>query len=252
MLLVYLGLATMVGRWLGWFSVRPFMENHIPPDIFVAGGIIFVLIGLSIAMRSAASSKSEEDARLELKEAAKRLEQDIGDLKTLINANRLRIDSYEKVATYQAANSYAACQVAMFIGLAILSAGIIIALVYSQPSTQYAAAIVSAAGSAISAYIAKSFLDIQRSTMSQMRAYFRQAIVNNYVLTAERLAKDMSYLTRENTHHMIIGQLMAILPSDSLEGTTVAKGQPVDGATQEKKERISASSPWILRRVILR
>ena len=47
---------------------------------------------------------------------------------------------------------------------------------------------ISAIGGGISAYITKTFLDVHKTSLNQLNRYFRQPVINEHILTAQRLA----------------------------------------------------------------
>jgi hypothetical protein len=51
---------------------------------------------------------------------------------------------------------------------------------------------LSGVGSALSGYIAATFLQARRESLSQLNHYFRQPLATSYLLTAERLADKVS------------------------------------------------------------
>ena len=88
----------------------------------------------------------------------------------------------------QAEDAHRAGFFAMTAGLALIAAGIIVALVTDVAATKYSAALITAAGVATSGYIAETFIRVREQSAHQMTYYFQQPLVQSYLLTAERLA----------------------------------------------------------------
>jgi len=110
------------------------------------------------------------------------------DLMGFIRVNRKQMDAYDALARSQAQTSYQASLAAMGIGLLVLGAGIAVVISSHTDATKYAAAIITASGAAVSGFIANTFINVYRHASKQLNFYFRQPLVQSYLLSAERIA----------------------------------------------------------------
>lgn len=111
----------------------------------------------------------------------------------LFNLYSKQIQKYQTQTQWRARSSFWAAIIAMFVGFGFLGWGgyILIGASESKEGRETvlaAGGIVSALGGAISGYIAKTFLDVHRLALSQLNHYFRQPLINDYILMGQRLA----------------------------------------------------------------
>ncbi len=112
------------------------------------------------------------------------------DVRQLIILNQRRMDQYHQMTLAQAADAWRSSQLAMTAGLVVLVAGITVAL---ADSTGTASTVVIGAltgiGSALSGYVAGTFLRARRQSLRQLNFYFHQPLATSYLLTAERITE---------------------------------------------------------------
>jgi hypothetical protein len=75
----------------------------------------------------------------------------------------------------------------MGFGLVVVGAGVCVVILSNSSSTKYAAAGITAIGAATGGYISKTYLTVQQNATRQMNYYFRQPLVQSYLLQSERL-----------------------------------------------------------------
>jgi hypothetical protein len=78
-------------------------------------------------------------------------------------------------------------QIAMGLGLVVLVSGAYFVLSVDDPTTKVTSGVLAALGSIISTYISSTFLDVYRGALRQLNRFFNQPLVDNYLLTAERI-----------------------------------------------------------------
>lgn len=193
-LLIYCGIALVL--LLAGIGVLVFRKTaHLDdPSALVVGGILvgaailLLFAGLAhslfIKNEFATSDGSRRDG----------FDDESTDLKAYDQVARLNqrlIASYHRVTTAQARSSYRNSQVAMAIGLLILAAGGVAVVRASSASGQVIVGSLTALGGAFSAYLGSTFLRSYSRALEQMNYFFGQPLVNSYLLTAERLAKDL-------------------------------------------------------------
>jgi hypothetical protein len=111
-------------------------------------------------------------------------------LKGLAWVNFKQLKSYAFIAQRQARMSYYASLVAAAISLLVLTSGTAVAIGLPTPAAKVAAGVVATAGTALSSFLARTFLSAYLMASRQMSYYYGQSLVHCYLLNAERLAHD--------------------------------------------------------------
>ncbi|MGM7670281.1 TRADD-N-associated membrane domain-containing protein [Microbacterium sp. A93] len=160
-----------VGFWLGLSGVVLF-------------GVLAVLLQQSLAARrSAAAQEKAEWALQGLK--------DSDDLLGLIKANASQMHAYDLMARRQAAQSHRASMIAMFVGLALVAAGVAVAIMAPDAVSKITGASVTSIGAVVGGYVARTFMANGRRSSENAAFYFQQPLVTSYLLTAERLISQL-------------------------------------------------------------
>jgi hypothetical protein len=133
----------------------------------------------------------EAKARENVAESADEID-NAKDLVQLIKANRKQMAAYDVLAQAQAKNAFRNSQIAMAAGLIVLLAGAAVAISAPSVATKVAAASLTAIGGAVSGFIAQTFLRTYSDAVKQLNFYFQQPLITSYVLTAQRLAGELS------------------------------------------------------------
>jgi hypothetical protein len=112
----------------------------------------------------------------------------------------------------------------MGVGLLILSAGVAIAIFAHSNATKYAAAIITACGAAVGGYVTRTFISVHLHASDQMNFYFRQPLVQSYLLSAERLVQGLPEQVKTEQISRILASAMAqIDPSRPTELSTAPR-----------------------------
>jgi uncharacterized membrane protein len=111
------------------------------------------------------------------------------DLHARIQANGLVLESYQDPVRRRARSSYTYAQGALAVGFLALVGGAVAVLVFADtPQSQVAVGALTAVGSALSGYIAATYLRIYDRAQQQLNFYFEAPLIASYMLEAERLA----------------------------------------------------------------
>jgi hypothetical protein len=139
------------------------------------------------------------------------------DLPSRLDFNRKRTERYHLLTTSQAQDSYLKSQLANSTGLILLVLGTAITLSRSDASLQIAAAVLTAVGTVLWTYIARTYLRIHEKALEQLNFYFEQPVLESRHLTAERLARELQEPSRSEAIALIIKDVLT-KTQDDLEG----------------------------------
>lgn len=95
---------------------------------------------------------------------------------------------------------------------------------------------IAGIGGSIGAFIAKTFLDVHRLSLSQLNHYFRQPVVNAHVLTGQRLADQLAdSAVRQRGYELLLQRVADLIREDSTPGA-VWSGAEQPAFQQTKKK----------------
>ncbi|WP_197477824.1 MULTISPECIES: hypothetical protein [unclassified Marinomonas] len=81
-----------------------------------------------------------------------------------------------------------------------------------------AGAAISAIGGGISAYITKTFLDVHKLSLTQLNKYFKQPVINDNILMAQRLADEVDDIeVRKESYKSIISSITGLIDANNNE-----------------------------------
>lgn len=228
-------LVGMVMAYLGVFlAFAPLLTGAsyfgLDPQLSTLLGVTSVLTGTGTLLTAATSMNTARaafyaDAEARAQGAAdKAIEEvtDPDDLLGLMRANKKQMEAYDALARSQASTAYVASMIAGAIGLLAIVAGVLVVVFTGDASTKYAAAFLTAAGTATSGYVAKTFIRVQDGTMDQMRFYFQQPLVQSYLLSAERLVSHLPEDRKGEQYERVIGALIAQAHRNDHEATVTS------------------------------
>jgi hypothetical protein len=138
------------------------------------------------------------------------------------------MDAYHELTLGQAAHAYHDTQVAMAVGFVVLAAGAVAAVTISASDTGGRVVVggLASIGTALSGYIVATFLRAQREALAQLNVYFRQPLINSYLLTAERWAMKLPKELRPGT----LAHMADRVVSQAFGGAAASAAMP-DGAS---------------------
>ena len=191
----YGGLLCLVDRL--WVTINLGLSYRLVAylSLFLIGtGLVFTTITVRVITASRLRFESAQE-RKSRGFADRALDEIAGpeDLIGFIRANRKQMDTYEALARSQARTSYRASQAAMGFGLLVIGAGVAIVVSSDSAATKYAAAVITAVGAATGGYISRTYLAVQQNATRQMNFYFRQPLVQSYILQSERPHAKLSW-----------------------------------------------------------
>ncbi|MFJ2665705.1 hypothetical protein ACIO14_15260 [Nocardia fluminea] len=160
------------------------------------------------------------------------------DLVGLMRVNRSQMAAYEAQARSQGRTSHTSSIIAMTVGLAIIGAGLWIAVHASDASTKYSAAILAAVGTATGGYIARTFITVNTVAQEHVRFYFEQPLVQSYLLSAERIVERMPEADRKRQYELIVAT--ALEQASVIRQTRPLAGPP---ASEEVAQPQLADAP---------
>lgn len=193
-------------------------QNRFAPDVRAAARVAFQekFQELETKLRELADSQTNLEQRTD--EVSRALEQSrrLIHMGHLLNLNSRQIEKYQQQTRSRATLSFFVALLAMVAGLGFLVWGGSIVFRADKSILLAAGGIVLAVGGGVSAYITKTFLDIHRVSLDQMNRYFRQPVVNDRILMAQRLADDSEdSRTRQQAYDKIIGSITELIKAET-------------------------------------
>jgi hypothetical protein len=164
----------------------------------------------------------------------------VPELAELVAFNERQIRVYQELSTFQAKSSYRRSQMAFGAGFLLIVAAIAASVAGSDTATKVAAVGVGGLGGICSAYISATYLRVYERALDQLNFYYRQPLVNSYLLSAERLANGMSRAKRDAAYDELLHQVLACARTpDQALGTAGSDnaGQPVRLKRKMRPER---------------
>jgi hypothetical protein len=169
------------------------------------------------------------------KEARASTERAVARASGILVLNRQLMGEYHEMARSQAANSYRNSQIAMGVGLALLIIGSWIVLTANSTSSKIALAGLTTVGTVLGGYVATTFLRAHQLALAQLNFYFRQPLVDNYLVNAERVARDMDANARPRALSTVVNGFLAV--------SLAATGQPaVENALKATSDMVGATA----------
>lgn len=185
------------GLWAGrnlighLFYIGPKAVTFVGISTVAVGLAMFVLAVRAQAHGRAAYYERAERAAIAAADKAVREVTGAADTLGLLNANQRQMEAYASIARSQAATSYRASQAAMGGGLLILLLGGAVAYFVADTATKAVTASLAVIGTAVGGYISRTFITVQQRATEQMGFYFKEPLVQSYILTAERIAHQL-------------------------------------------------------------
>jgi hypothetical protein len=137
-----------------------------------------------------------------------------GGIIDLVDANRALLDAYQIPVRRQARTSYTYSQVAIGAGFSSLIIGVIVTASVDELAARIAIAALTAIGSTLAGYIAKTYLRVYEKAQDQLNFYFREPLVTSYLLTAERLAEKLDGERRQDAYADMISHIARAAGTD--------------------------------------
>jgi len=108
-------------------------------------------------------------------------------------------------------------------------------MIASKGTEQIAAgAAISTIGGAVSAFITKTFLGVHRLSLTQLNRYFRQPVVNDHILMAQRLADAVGDPdSKKASYEMVIRSISKLIEAEA-DGGDGGRQEPVKSSKAAK------------------
>ncbi|MFD7629514.1 hypothetical protein ACFV7Q_26385 [Streptomyces sp. NPDC059851] len=163
------------------------LPGWVLPAITISG---LILLGAAIAAtvlrdRRKAATRQQEAQRLDsaASDLRKRME-----LASLVNFNRILLEQYHGIATKQANKSFNSSIGAMIVGLLVLVVAFIASMQFNALGERIFIGSLAALSTVFVGYLSRTFLVVYDRSLQQLNQYFNQPVLNQYFLTAERIA----------------------------------------------------------------
>jgi hypothetical protein len=169
-------------------------SDWLAPAAFVTGAFFFissVVVPLGVLRESAIEANEKENCRKDCRDLLWALS-GIRDrtLKGLAWINFKQLRTFSAIAQKQARMSYYASLVAGSISLLTLASGAALTIGLSATAAKVTVTALATAGSVLSGFLAKTFLESYRLASRQMSYYYGQPLVHCYLLHAQWLASE--------------------------------------------------------------
>ncbi len=134
----------------------------------------------------------------------------------LFNLYSKQIEKYQQETRLRASLSFGFAILSMFAGLAFIFWGGTVILRTSGWENTVAGSAISTIGGAISAYITKTFLDVHKLSLNQLNRYFKQPVLNDHIIMAQRLADDLqNENAKQKAYELIISSVAKLIVENS-------------------------------------
>lgn len=192
-------------------------------------GVVLTAIMVSFQAQVAAAerggvTRAREDQAALLEDITK--VQGIPELGELLEFNERQMQVYQELSLAQARSSYRRSQVAFLIGLALI-VGAIAASFLADTTTKVAAGGIGGLGGAFSGYLSATYLRVYERTLDQLNFYYRQPLINSYLLTAERLVRAMGTESHDKAYDQLVGQVLACATVPQTQAAADSASAPV-------------------------
>ncbi|WP_305843053.1 TRADD-N-associated membrane domain-containing protein [Photobacterium leiognathi] len=165
--------------------------------------------------------KDEHDTLKEATEQVKKVVEDNQNalvMGRLFNLYSKQIEKYQQETRTRASWSFVFAIVSMFLGMGFIFWGGAFILRDTGTDNVAAGAAISAIGGGISAYITKTFLDVHKLSLTQLNKYFKQPVINDKILMAQRLADEVDDIeVRKESYRNIISSITDLIDANNNE-----------------------------------
>jgi hypothetical protein len=137
-------------------------------------------------------------------------------LEDLFQLNRRQLDEYQVITRTQQRSAFRWAQIASVVALAVLVAGIVVALSVHDDVQKYVSGGLSGLGSTLSAFVANTFFQSAQDANKQMKLYYLEPQRTGRLLAAERIAREqLPAKDKALVEDMVTAVLSWEMPTDS-------------------------------------
>lgn len=180
--------------WLLWFVIP-----------ITVGGVTWIVLALRESDRKAAYEQQEIDERIEQEAADAEADKHFA---SGLRLNRSLLKRYHDLSTEQAHASFRLAHYVMIATAALLIGGIVAALVAQSTTASVTIGALAGLASALSGYISSTLITSYRVAVQQAQVYFREPLAGGYLLSAERLASNLSEKDQSQATQQVINGLV--------------------------------------------
>jgi hypothetical protein len=180
-----------VAVWAGFSLLASRTNGHLAPALFVVS-VFFLVAGVMIPLGIFREWNLENEESVNCKKECKEFQEALEKLgheaiAGLALANFKQMRAFTVIAMRQARMAFYASLIGAAVSLFVLVSGATVAVSLPGTSTKVEAGLLAAAGSALSSFLARTFLRTYEMTSRQMSYYYGQPLVHCYLLHAEWL-----------------------------------------------------------------
>jgi chemotaxis protein histidine kinase CheA len=157
------------------------------------------------------------------------------DLEELLRLNRTQMQAYQALSRGQQRSAFRSSLIALFVGLVVLVGGVVVVVLVKGDTSKVAIAGVAALGSALSSYIASTYLQLHGEAARQLRFFSDQPIITSYIYEAERLVTKIPVRSRPAIYRLVIKDVMEVAKSGALSAS-----RPRESVAEKKLVRKKA------------
>jgi hypothetical protein len=166
-------------------------KGRLAPAAFVMGAF-FIVAGVAVPLGMVREGRLEKEESDNCKRDCRAFRRALGQMNQtalagLAQANFKQMRAFTVIAQRQARMAYYASLIGAAVSLLVLVCGATVAISLSSTASKIAAGALAVLGSALSSFLAKTFLRAYEMTSRQMSYYYGQPLVHCYLLHAEWL-----------------------------------------------------------------
>lgn len=166
-------------------------KGRLAPAAFVIGTFFFVA-GVAVPLGMVREGRLEKEESENCKRDCRAFRRALGQMNQvalagLAQANFKQMRAFTVIAQQQARMAYYASLIGAAVSLLVLVSGASVAISLPSTASKIAAGALAVLGSALSSFLAKTFLRAYEMTSRQMSYYYGQPLVHCYLLHAEWL-----------------------------------------------------------------
>lgn len=154
----------------------------------------------------------------------------------LLSLYNSQIEKYQADTQQRASYSFFFALVAMSAGLGFIAWAAEVVLTGDSTEHTIAATLVSGVGAALSGFITKTFTDLHKVSLGQLNRYFRQPVLNEHVMTVERLADQLDGPAKQSAYIRLIDKILSLMADANLSESSkaVSPSPDVSGGNEDK------------------
>lgn len=162
--------------------------------------------------------KAQDSLEVRTKQVAKCIEEirSSMEMKRLFNLYSKQIEKYQVQTRIRATWSFMFAIFSMIAGLGFVIWGGIVLLTAKETIVLTAGGIISAIGGGVGGFITKTFLDVHKLSLNQLNRYFKQPVINDHILMAQRLADECNDLeTKKKAYQVVIDSIATLIKNET-------------------------------------